>query len=363
MCFSQVGGSDVMVHEIAKPYINKENNCLYCAVGNVLIWNGFQKENLDLMFDTQLNFYYGRYGCVDKVFPDNFILEKAPLKQRLIETLEPYNIDVIWHEGESYYDTWEKNCRIVKSRPIVLALDHFMLPYHESYHKEHGSHFVTMLGAQKEDAYVLDSVKMFTYKGAIKKEILEKSRNIQLNYSTLNNVWIDFRLKDNFKRIIDKNTMKNVLENVVWQMREKESSQNQFYGLRALAEFQKDMKLFESNAEKVEELLKDSEGNFFISMDNTFVSLLRVAQQRQVFAEYVSQIVGEFFPLYSHMAKDIYEVYYELNQSWLSVRNALYISLRRRKTTLFPIINEEMEKIIFKETLAVKQVEELLNLL
>lgn len=351
------------MNEVKIPYVNQNDNCLYCAAGNVFSWYGYEKEIIDFIFSGQLHFYYGKFGNYKGLFPDNFIIEKAPLKTRLAEVLEPYSIEVLWNEGEDYEKTLDFIKEIVKKRPVALGLDHFRLPYHESYQKEHGAHFVTLLDVHGGDFDILDSIKAITYRGAIREEIVKPALEIPLSFVEFKNMWIDFTLPNRTEVIKSRKNVIAVLKNNIFQMKEKESSSEHFYGINAIKELHKDLELFIKEKETINSLLKDDKSILSVSLEGSFVSILRVVQQRFSFAEYLKTVCGDMFHTDNDCVRNCYDLYKNLSEQWKLVRNLLYLIRRKRKMTYEALIISEMEKIITEEIEAIEQLEKMVEIL
>lgn len=351
------------MNEIKIPYVNQNDNCLYCATGNVFSWYGFEKESIDFIFSGQLHFYYGKFGDYKGLFPDNFVIEKAPLRTRLEEVLEPYSIEVLWHEGEGYEMTLDFMNEAVKERPVVLGLDHFRLPYHESYQKEHGVHFVTLLDVQNRNFNILDSIKAITYRGVLEEEIVKPSLEISLSFSEFKNMWIDFNLPDRIDIIKSKQNALAILKNNVFQMKEKDSSCEHFYGINAIKELYEDLMLFIKEKETFNTLLKDVGSILSISFEGSFISILRVVQQRSSFADYLKYVCDDLFHINNEYVQKCYDSYKNLSEQWKLVRNLLYLICRKRKLAYEDLITNEMKKIIIGEIEAVEHLEELVGIL
>lgn len=343
------------MHKISK-YVNQDDNCLYCAIGNVLKWYGFDDNYVDLIFNTQLDFYYARqidnnynFRIVED-FIVNFIIDKEPLKQRLERLMKPFNINISWHESIDYEKSWNHICDLSKTKPIVLFVNHYYLPYHDAYMKSNGGHFLTMTGNNKDkDAYVIDSVKAYDFEGILTYEQLKCARNLKTNIFDINNAWILIDIPKDFDRNIKVETFYLLLDNICNNMMFKKSEDNNYWGIEAIKNFKYDLVNMANNFGKNEESYILKEG-LEESFNNLFISILRIAQQRNTFSNQLKIIVESINIKYKERFLIISDIYKDIHKRWIMIRNKLFLAYKKKdKERLNNVINEISEIIILEE--------------
>lgn len=342
-------------HNILNPYINNDNNCLYCAVGNVLSWYGIEIDHIDAIFNSQIDFFYSKKNDNSMVnfrfseeFPVNFILDKYSLKERIGGIMTPYGIGIDWKESESYNESWEEICKQNEVSPLVLFVDHYYLEYHEAFKKDHGAHFITLLGYEGLNAYILDSVKLFNYEGVIKYETLKDARVFDTEISKINNAWLSLHIDNNTKTKNDIQCVRGVFKRIIQNMLFRQPDQDKFWGLKAMNVFLEDMTNLAKVYDSYSELLQ-SDPRLKKSLDNLFISLLRVAQQRNAFSRYLDKLVDDNILPDSQTLKFVSQNCKMLHEKWIRVRNQFYLANVRMEIRKITDILPNLQDIINME--------------
>lgn len=345
------------MHEIISPYVNSDNNCLYCALGNVLSWQGWTAEKIDHLFDGQLSFYYSfrmKSEYVDftiiEDYPINFLLEKEPLAQRLARLLLPYGIISRWKEADDPESAWDGIYDISRERPLVLFFDHFTLPYHIAYQKNHGAHFVTMTGLEGSYPLILDSIRDIRFSGLLEWDLKNQERILTADLANIKNALID--LLPNGRCLPTAETDRMVIGSIVEEMTSTSLSNNRTWGIEAMNLFYEDMSRLFHSPDFADEIQNNPRLNS--SLESLFISLLRVSQQRKRFAAFLSSsplllsgAIGRFDWLI--------QGYEELGELWTQVRNIFYMGYRRISPSKLINSLTLMEELIDKETRLVNQ--------
>lgn len=345
----------IYMHKIEIPYINADNNCLFSALGNVLSWWGWNKNEIDHLFDGQLSFYYS-FGMkseyidftVIEDYPINFLLEKEPLARRLSQLFSPYNIICYWNEAAETENAWKSISAICSERPLVLFFDHYTLPYHSAYQKNHGAHFVTLIGQSGSQPYILDSIQNLFFSGFLDWDLKKEERVLNTDLADIHNAWIDLipdAISSSSSSLIDSDRM--IIDFVVRGMTTTSISNNRTWGLNAMHMFYEDMfNLFTSK-----DFVQDIQNNYVLSnsLEGLYISFLRISQQRRRFALFLS-----CSPILSRMTSDISSLlvqgYEELSELWKKLRDIIYIGYRRRSPNKLVSGLSLLDEIITKET-------------
>lgn len=322
-------------HTIPKPYEHADNNCLYCAIGNTLSWHGYSGEEIDLIFNGQMDFYYARQTAnpalpltFSEDFPVNFVLDKYALGTRIRELMRPYEIGISWNESASSADSWDQICAGNSRDPVILFVDHFYLPYHDAYRKAHGAHFVTLLGNDGKNAYILDSIPSFKYEGVLTQDCLSEARVLDTEISRIDNAWMILEAKRRPGQLLESGVVKSVLNRAVFCMLDRKAEDHKFWGIAGIQAFIQDMNKLMAFGSYQEMLELDS--RLERCFDNLFISLLRVAQQRKAFAAYLSCIAVSLPGLSGYGMEEISASYSRLHDMWIAVRNRFFLAHFRR---------------------------------
>ncbi len=342
-------------HCILTPYINNDDNCLYSAIGNVLSWYGITIEYIDLIFQGQIDFFYSKKSDdsmlsfkFSEEFPRNFILDKYSLKERMKDLMAPYGIKVEWMESESYESSWKDICKQCDQSPLVLFMDLYYLKYRETFNNTHGSHFFTMCGYEGEDAYVLDTSKTFNYEGIIEGEFLRDGRKLDLGISEISNAWMTLDVDSNTKRDIDIECLYKVINRIIHNMLLKTPEQDKFWGVRAMDVFMEDMENLVKANDSYNDILQ-SDTRLNRSLENLFISLMRVAQQRNGFSNFLNSFITQGTLPDIQEFKLISDNYKLLSDNWFRIRNQFYLAHRKKDLKKVADILPSMKKIVDDE--------------
>lgn len=352
--------TSTVMQRISKPYVNRDDNCLYCAIGNILSWHGIDCRDIDTIFDGQLDFYYARTTekavvsfLVIEDFPVNFILDKQAISGRMRKLMSPYGISAEWKELESYEESWTEIQMYCKKLPLVLFVDQYHMPYHSAYHKSHGAHFVTVLGCEGYDAYILDSMQAFSYNGVIGYDSLKNARSLVNDLSSIQNGWMSVEVsKVCAQPGITPMGICQRLQAICCSMIEGRKEGDKFWGLRAMNVFKSDLVCMLDRFGSYDELLS-SDSRLERSFENLFVSTLRVAQQRRGLARFLKRLAFLKLPAGQKVAS-IFSNYERLHESWIRIRNQMYLAHRRRSlermraglSALDDVITTERETVL-----------------
>lgn len=356
-----IQGEETM-HNIKDKYVDPNNNCLYCSIGNVLSWIGFNMDEISHIFSGQLTFYYKsaeKQFNIGQEYPIRFLLDKQSLKRRLSVLFEPYGILANWREESSPSKSWEEIKKSLKDEPVVLFFDHYTLPYHESYCKEHGAHFVTALDYVDDNAIILDSMQLFNYFDRLPISMSCFERVLKNNISDISNAWLTIHVIEKKESLINKESIAQNLKNVILDMN-RPSEGNEFWGIAGLYKFYEDVGLIINDEQLFQQLMNENEV-FSNSIEGMFISMLRVAQQRKTFSTYIDSIALYMPFLDQELLLKAKESYLELYDMWIRIRNQFYIVYYKKSSKRLRNFSEEFLKIINAEKEALMILEEILH--
>lgn len=369
------------IHE-TRPYIDKNQNCMYAAVGNVLSWYNLDHAFIQAIFDSQLEFFYSRqkqanlsFRLVEEVVFD-FVLEKSSLKRRLAELLSDYGMRVCWNESPDDQQSWREICEAVVKQPIVLFVDQFFVPYHSLYGQRHGGHFVTLLGhADGGTSYILDSITPVAsqqaaarvpssavnmhmhcaYHGPIPDSTLLKARSLDAPLIGVDNGWIQLEVNQQTKRSFDAECLFKTCQRVAEAMLLRRATEDRFWGVKGIRVFARDMLSLISAAHSMDELMTLSP-TVERSFNALSISMTRVIQQRQGLSDLLRRVAqtSEDSPLRSQCIR-LHSAYHGIANEWTIVRNIFYISNAKRSLNRLVSAPPRLEGIAVMEEQAAEQ--------
>lgn len=326
-----------MLHAF-EPYADPYDNCLYCAVGNVLSWRGFGADSIARMFSSDLDFFYARtpgervaFRVVEQ-FAYNFVLDRQPLEGRLRSLLETFDLCLEWNESADEKASWDAICERLEREPVVLFVDHFRMPYHVAYQRSHGGHFLTLAGRTRHaEMHVVDSVPSFRFRGTLPDTVLRSARVLQDAIVGIENGWACVDAKCRSGDELARSTWVRALRRAARRMTGRRDGRDRFFGVPGIAQFAADLQQW-CDADGVREA---GFANAARSLSHMFVSLLRVSQQRAAFARFLrSYPLLDGRPVAPSAAAEpwasVATHYEQLSKDWLVARSAIHVAERRR---------------------------------
>ncbi|MFO7562613.1 MAG: hypothetical protein R6X02_08205 [Enhygromyxa sp.] len=351
-----------MLSEI-EPYVDPYHNCLYCASGNVLVWWGLEHRFIEQLFASELRFYYYRdrgdeleFSLVQD-FVRDFVLDKAPLRERMTRLFKHFRIGVQWHESNDAEASWAEICEVLQVRPIVLFVDHFYIPHHELYQKDHGGHFLTLFDHRGGVCEVLDSVKRVYFRGKMDAEVLLRARLLDDPLLGTNNGWLDFEVGPESKRAFDREALFRACMRAVEEMVWRRPEGNRMWGLEGIRAFREDMARL-ARAAPSYELLIERAPRLDRSLRYLFVCLTRVSQQREALGQLLSSLRGLVSGLSGYHLQMAADAYAQLVTRWTIARNLVYIAVARRDLGRLCGLEQQLGAIEEAERDAIERLQE-----